>query len=223
MSYNFFIVGGDKRNLLLAEKLSKNEENVKLFGFNRINDSYFANNNITKIKNLHELNNELNNPNTPNTPNNRTIFANLNVYAKDEKLSEQIKDEKLSKQIKATNSNVHKKESKLNKQISDTQIIIGAIPLTIDGKTIYRKVYKITSGLPRVDTASTLNIADLSIERCLNLRGWIYNTTFGFVNLNFYNNGLYNFMYLTGNTTISYQYHWLPTELYIILEYTKTS
>lgn len=107
-----------------------------------------------------------------------------------------------------------------NINYSTSEVAIGT---WIDGKTIYRKVYKITSGLPRVDTPSTLNIADLSVERCLNLRGWIYNTTFGFVNLNFYNNGLYNFMYLTGNTTVSYQYHWLPTELYIIIEYTKTS
>ena len=28
MNYNFFIIGGDKRNLFLAEKLSKDGENV---------------------------------------------------------------------------------------------------------------------------------------------------------------------------------------------------
>ena len=48
MNYNFFIIGGDKRNLFLAKKMSENGENVKIFGFDRIKDEFFANNNIKK-------------------------------------------------------------------------------------------------------------------------------------------------------------------------------
>ena len=59
MNYNFFIIGGDKRNLFLAEKLSKDGENVKIFGFDRIKDEFFANNNIKKITNEKELLTEL--------------------------------------------------------------------------------------------------------------------------------------------------------------------
>jgi dipicolinate synthase subunit A len=85
MNYNFFIIGGDKRNLLLAKRLSKNGENVKIFGFNRIKDSFFANNNIKKIANEKFLISEL--------------------------------------------KNMEKKGNK--------KIIIGPIPYSIDGKTLY--------------------------------------------------------------------------------------
>lgn len=85
MNYNFFIIGGDKRNLLLAKRLSKNGENVKIFGFNRIKDSFFANNNIKKIASEKVLISEL--------------------------------------------KNMEEKENK--------KIIIGPIPYSIDGKTLY--------------------------------------------------------------------------------------
>lgn len=80
MNYNFFIIGGDKRNLFLAKKLSKEVENVKIFGFDRINDEFFANNNIKNITEENVLIDEI-------------------------------------------------KESK--------KIIIGPIPFSIDGKTLY--------------------------------------------------------------------------------------
>lgn len=92
----------------------------------------------------------------------------------------------------------------------------------IDGKTIYRKVYKITSGLPGIDTTGTVDVSDLSIDRCVSLRGWTYSTTFGYIDMYFYNTSS-NVMFLSHNTQISYKYHWTTTELYIIIEYTKTS
>ena len=94
MNYNFFIIGGDKRNLFLAKKLSKNGENVKIFGFDRINDEFFANNNIKKITNEKELLTEL--------EERETIFDN--------------------------NLEIDKQNKK---------IIIGPIPYSTDGKTLY--------------------------------------------------------------------------------------
>ena len=94
MNYNFFIIGGDKRNLFLAKKLSKDGENVKIFGFDRINDEFFANNNIKKITNEKELLTEL--------EERETIFDN--------------------------NLEIDKQNKK---------IIIGPIPYSTDGKTLY--------------------------------------------------------------------------------------
>ena len=36
MSYNFFIVGGDKRMLYLAKELANDDNNVKIMGFEKI-------------------------------------------------------------------------------------------------------------------------------------------------------------------------------------------
>lgn len=106
-----------------------------------------------------------------------------------------------------------------NINYSTSEVAIGT---WIDGKTIYRKVYKITSGLPGVDKGGTVNVSDLSIDRCISLRGWTYSTTFGYIDMYFYNTG-FNMMHLNGNTQIYYKYHYATTELYIIIEYTKTS
>lgn len=94
MNYNFFIIGGDKRNLFLAEKLSKDGENVKIFGFDRIKDEFFANNNIKKITNEKELLTEL-----------------------------EEKETLLDNNLEIDNQN--------------KKIIIGPIPYSTDGKTLY--------------------------------------------------------------------------------------
>ncbi len=91
----------------------------------------------------------------------------------------------------------------------------------IDGKPLYRKVYKITNGLT-IDTLLSLNVSGLNIERCIRLDGWQYGSEFSFISLNFYNSD-FNYLYLYDNTTINYQYHWSATEIYIIIEYTKTT
>ena len=38
MDYNFFMVGGDMRNYILAEKLLKDGNNVKVLGFEKIEE-----------------------------------------------------------------------------------------------------------------------------------------------------------------------------------------
>lgn len=91
----------------------------------------------------------------------------------------------------------------------------------IDNKPLYRKVYKITNGL-NTETLLSLNVSGLNIERCIRLDGWQYSSEFSFISLNFYN-GDHNYIYLHNNSTVNYQYHWSATEIYIILEYTKTT
>ena len=97
MNYNFFIIGGDKRNLYLAKKLSKDGKNVKIFGFDRISDDFFANNNIKNIKEEKEL------------------FFEL----------KKLKIETMDKTTQSREKN--------------ETIIIGPIPYSIDGKTLYKK------------------------------------------------------------------------------------
>lgn len=94
----------------------------------------------------------------------------------------------------------------------------------IDGKKIYRKVYKKTTGLPGIDTNANFSVSDLHIDHCVRLQGWTYSSSFGYIDLYFYNNGNYNYLHLgSGNTTINYRYHWATSELYFVIEYTKTS
>ena len=112
MNYNFFIIGGDKRNLFLAEKLSKDGENVKIFGFDRIKDEFFANNNIKKITNEKELLTEL------------------------EKREIQAKSKGLEKgTIDISEEKTFDNNLEIDKQ--NKKIIIGPIPYSTDGKTLY--------------------------------------------------------------------------------------
>ena len=55
IKHTFIIIGGDKRNLNLAKKLSTNENKVKIFGFNRIKKDFFVNNNIEEINSIEQL------------------------------------------------------------------------------------------------------------------------------------------------------------------------
>lgn len=55
MDNNFFIVGGDMRNVYLANILAKNNKNVKIIGFDKIYNQNLLNNKIEKV---HYINNE---------------------------------------------------------------------------------------------------------------------------------------------------------------------
>lgn len=97
------------------------------------------------------------------------------------------------------------------------------IGLWADGKPHYRTVIKITS-LPGADTESKINISNLGIERCTLLRGWTYSSTYGYIDLYFYNDSNFNYAYTAGPfNTITYKYHWPTSEVTFVLEYTKTS
>ena len=112
MNYNFFIIGGDKRNLFLAEKLSKDGENVKIFGFGRIKDEFFANNNIKKITNEKELLTEL---------------EKREIQAKSKGLEKGTIDISEEKTF----------DNNLERDKQNKKIIIGPIPYSTDGKTLY--------------------------------------------------------------------------------------
>lgn len=112
MNYNFFIIGGDKRNLFLAEKLSKDGENVKIFGFDRIKDEFFANNNIKKITNEKELLTEL---------------EEGEIQAKSKGLEKGTIDISEEKTF----------DNNLERDNQNKKIIIGPIPYSTDGKTLY--------------------------------------------------------------------------------------
>lgn len=57
MSYNFFIVGGDKRILYLAEMLSEEGNNIKILGFDKLFDDneIFENKNFKKAVSINEI------------------------------------------------------------------------------------------------------------------------------------------------------------------------
>ena len=112
MNYNFFIIGGDKRNLFLAEKLSKDGENVKIFGFDRIKEEFFANNNIKKITNEKELLTEL---------------EEGEIQAKSKGLEKGTIDISEEKTF----------DNNLERDKQNKKIIIGPIPYSTDGKTLY--------------------------------------------------------------------------------------
>ena len=116
MNYNFFIIGGDKRNLFLAKKLSKDGENVKVFGFDRINDEFFANNNIKKITNEKELLNEL--------EERETQAKSKEIERKTEAECKELPREKIL-------------DNNLEIDKQNIKIIIGPIPYSTDGKTLY--------------------------------------------------------------------------------------
>lgn len=90
----------------------------------------------------------------------------------------------------------------------------------IDNKPLYRKVYKITSGIS-VDTEHKLDVSSLNIDRCIKLEGFTYDNYFKHIDLIFYNDD-WSYMFLGGNNIV-YKYHWDTDEVYIIIEYTKTT
>lgn len=60
MSYNFFIIGGDKRILYLAEMFSDENNNVKILGFDKLfeNGQLFENEFLKKANSTDEIKNE---------------------------------------------------------------------------------------------------------------------------------------------------------------------
>lgn len=56
MSDNFFIIGGDMRNVYLANYLAEDEKNVKIMGFDEIYGKNLLNNKIKKVQHINEEN-----------------------------------------------------------------------------------------------------------------------------------------------------------------------
>lgn len=108
--------------------------------------------------------------------------------------------------------------SKLNYSTDET--VVGK---WIDNKPLYRKVFKITN-TNNPDINYSLDVSSLNIERMVKLNGFTYSASFGqYIDFYMYNvNAGGGFMYYDGNT-ISYNFHWSADEVYIIIEYTKTT
>lgn len=113
MSYNFFIIGGDKRILHLAQELKNDGNNVKLFGFDKVfyNDENKANKWDLKNASINEINEK--------------ETKEMINKANENDINELIYEENGFKQAKSLS------------EIQRDDIIISSIPLTMDGKNVY--------------------------------------------------------------------------------------
>lgn len=87
MDYNFFIIGGDKRMFYLAKKLSKDENNVKALGLEKIGYENLLNNNIKIAQSIDEIEeNDILIGGIPTTKDNIFFYTPLSdkkIYLKD--------------------------------------------------------------------------------------------------------------------------------------------
>ena len=78
MSYNFFIIGGDLRNFYLSRKLKRENNNVTVFGFDKIEKQKFENENIKIAKSLEEIRkNDIIISAIPLTMDNKNVYSPL--------------------------------------------------------------------------------------------------------------------------------------------------
>lgn len=100
---------------------------------------------------------------------------------------------------------------------STSETIIGT---WIDGKPIYRKVLSYDS--LSAEEVGSISLADLSIDILINLYGFENSSRYQNVPIVFYNQNLYNFVYVENNV-VYFKVGWDATDVYIIVEYTKTT
>lgn len=92
----------------------------------------------------------------------------------------------------------------------------------IDGSPIYRKVYKLT-GTYSAGDSSTISLSDLNINRIVDMKGNMYSSSFGYIDMYFYNGSNYNYIHTNGLSNIQWRIGFDASEIYIIIEYTKSS
>ena len=111
--------------------MSKDGENVKIFGFDRIKDEFFANNNIKKITNEKELLTELEEKETQAKSNEIEIERERETQAKSKEIKRKTEAEckELPRETLFDNN--------LERDNQNKKIIIGPIPYSTDGKTLY--------------------------------------------------------------------------------------
>lgn len=100
MSYNFFIIGGDKRILYLAQDLKEEKNNIKLYGFDKLfdNEEIFEDDDFKMAKSLNEINkNDIIISAFPMSFDGENIYA---PFAKEDKI---IKLDELEKILKDEN------------------------------------------------------------------------------------------------------------------------
>ena len=129
MGYNFFIIGGDKRILYLAQDLKEEQNNIKLYGFDKLfdNEEIFEDDDFKMAKSLNEINkNDIIISAFPMSIDGENIYA---PFAKDDKiikldeLEKILKDEnhilfagKIPDKIKKQNENKKEKQKEKKEQ-----------------------------------------------------------------------------------------------------------
>lgn len=129
MGYNFFIIGGDKRILYLAQDLKEEGNNIKLYGFDKLfhNEEIFEDDDFKMAKSLNEINkNDIIISAFPMSIDGENIYA---PFAKDDKiikldeLEKILKDEnhilfagKIPDKIKKQNENKKEKQKEKKEQ-----------------------------------------------------------------------------------------------------------
>lgn len=129
MCYNFFIIGGDKRILYLAQDLKEEGNNIKLYGFDKLfnNEEIFEDDDFKMAKSLNEIDkNDIIISAFPMSIDGENIYA---PFAKDDKiikldeLEKILKDEnhilfagKIPDKIKKQNENKKEKQKEKKEQ-----------------------------------------------------------------------------------------------------------
>ena len=98
---------------------------------------------------------------------------------------------------------------------STTEEIVGT---WIDGKPIYRKVYEI--GSMNANTERSINLSDISFDTIISIEGFEKSNQFSYIPIVIYNVN-YNWVFVEAQT-LKFKVSWAATNVYIILEYTKT-
>lgn len=121
--------------------------------------------------------------------------------------------------IQILNTNIQTVDAK--NSYTTNEEVIGT---WITGETLYRRLYKITSGLPAAKTQGSLDVSECNIKQCTRCEGWETTSNYQYIPMTYwFGSDSRNYMFCTNRTTVTYYYSWLPTELYILLEYTKNS
>lgn len=129
MGYNFFIIGGDKRILYLAQDLKEEKNNIKLYGFDKLfdNEEIFEDDDFKMAKSLNEIDkNDIIISAFPMSFDGENIYA---PFAKEDKiikldeLEKILKDEnhilfagKIPDKIKKQNENKKEKQKEKKEQ-----------------------------------------------------------------------------------------------------------
>ena len=129
MDNNFFIVGGDMRNVYLANILAKNNKNVKIIGFDKIYNQNLLNNKIEKV---HYINNE----------ENTTYISSIPLTIDQETIKAPFSEQKIYLE-----------------QLKNKKIVAGKIPKGITGIDILKdESFTIKNVIPTVEGAIALAI-----------------------------------------------------------------
>ena len=91
----------------------------------------------------------------------------------------------------------------------------------VDGKPLYRKVY-VYDGNWSANTTGNFSVADLNIDTCVSLRGYLASASYKHIGLDFYNSS-FNYVYMNASSVVYWKVAWASTRNTFVIEYTKTT